>query len=61
VAAGALLAAVFALLVLVRLVAVAELGVVWSLGLLLDALLARALLWPALCRDLGRLAWWPRR
>jgi RND superfamily putative drug exporter len=41
------------------LVFLAELAFVVGFGVLLDALVVRTLLVPALTVDLGRIVWWP--
>ena len=59
--AGVLLASVFAVLGVLPLVALAQIGLVVCIGVLLDALLVRTLLVPALAHLLGEAFWWPRR
>ena len=59
--AGILLAAVFAVLGVLPLVVLAQLGVVICVGVLLDTLLVRTVLVPALAVMLGDRFWWPRR
>jgi RND superfamily putative drug exporter len=59
--AGILLAAVFAVLGVLPLVVLAQLGVAICLGVLLDTLLVRTVLVPALALRLGDAFWWPRR
>ena len=59
--AGILLAAVFAVLGVLPLVVLAQLGVVVCLGVLLDTLVVRTTLVPALALILGERFWWPRR
>ncbi len=59
--AGVLLAAVFAVLGVLPLVVLAQLGVVICIGVLLDTLLVRTVLVPALGVLLGPRFWWPRR
>ena len=59
--AGILLAAVFAVLGVLPLVVLAQLGTIICLGVLLDTLLVRTLLVPALGMLLGDRFWWPRR
>ncbi|MDT0202366.1 MMPL family transporter [Nocardioides sp. AE5] len=58
--AGVLLAAVFAVLGVLPLVVLAQLGVVICIGVLLDTLLVRTVLVPALALVLGDRFWWPR-
>jgi RND superfamily putative drug exporter len=57
--AGVVLAATFAALAVLPLVFLAELAFAVSFGVLLDALVVRTLLVPALTLDLGRVLWWP--
>jgi RND superfamily putative drug exporter len=59
--AGVLLAAVFAVLGVLPLVVLAQLGVVICIGVLLDTLLVRTVVVPALGVVLGDRFWWPRR
>ena len=59
--AGVLLAAVFAVLGVLPLVVLAQLGVVICVGVLLDTLLVRTVVVPALGVLLGDRFWWPRR
>ena len=59
--AGVLLAAVFLVLGVLPLVVLAQLGTVICIGVLLDTLLVRTLLVPALALLLGERFWWPRR
>jgi RND superfamily putative drug exporter len=59
--AGILLAAVFAVLGVLPLVVLAQLGVVICVGVLLDTLLVRTVLVPAIAVRLGDGFWWPRR
>ncbi len=59
--AGILLAAVFAVLGVLPLVVLAQLGVVICVGVLLDTLVVRTVLVPALALILGDGFWWPRR
>src|SRR6185436_20538511 len=59
--AGILLAAVFAVLGVLPLVVLAQLGVVICVGVLLDTLLVRTVVVPALGVWLGDGFWWPRR
>ncbi len=57
--AGIVLAATFAVLGILPLVALAQVGFLVSFGVLLDALLVRSILVPAITFDLGRRLWWP--
>lgn len=59
--AGILLASVFAVLGVLPLVVLAQLGLVIFIGVLLDTLVVRTVLVPALVRLLGDTFWWPRR
>lgn len=59
--AGILLAAVFAVLGVLPLVTLAQIGVIVGLGVLLDTLLVRTILVPALAVWLGDRFWWPSR
>ncbi|MFV2021867.1 MMPL family transporter [Micromonospora sp. LOL_023] len=57
--AGILLAAVFAVLGVLPLVTLTEIGIIVGFGVLLDTLLVRTLLVPAIAMVLGRRFWWP--
>ena len=59
--AGILLAAVFAVLGVLPLVVLAQLGTIICIGVLLDTLVVRTVLVPALAFALGDRFWWPRR
>lgn len=59
--AGILLAAVFAALGVLPLVALAQIGVVIFLGVLLDTLIVRSALLPAVMMRLGTHFWWPAK
>jgi len=59
--AGVLLAAVFAVLGVLPLVQLAQIGVIVGFGVLLDTLVVRSLLVPALVTLLGERFWWPSR
>lgn len=59
--AGVLLAAVFAALGVLPLVVLAQLGITVFVGVLLDTLIVRTLLVPALVELLGEKFWWPAR
>jgi putative drug exporter of the RND superfamily len=58
--AGILLAAVFTVLGLLPAVGLAQIGVVICIGVLLDTLLIRTVLVPAIALLLGDRFWWPR-
>jgi RND superfamily putative drug exporter len=57
--AGIVLAGTFAALASLPLIGFTELGVVIALGVLLDTLLVRTVLVPALVLELDRRIWWP--
>jgi RND superfamily putative drug exporter len=57
--AGILLAAVFAVLGVLPLIALAQIGLIVCVGVLLDTLLVRTVLVPALAFVLGARFWWP--
>jgi RND superfamily putative drug exporter len=59
--AGIVLAATFSALAVLPLVVLVELGVAVALGVLLDTVIVRTLLVPALATDVGRRLWWPGR
>ncbi|MWJ35771.1 MMPL family transporter [Clavibacter michiganensis] len=59
--AGILLAAVFAVLGVLPVVALTQIGVIVCIGVLLDTLVVRTLLVPALVFLLGDRFWWPSR
>lgn len=59
--AGILLAAVFAVLGVLPLVALAQIGLIVCIGVLLDTLLVRTVLVPALAFLTGRRFWWPAK
>ena len=58
---GQMLAAVFAVLGVLPLVVLAQLGVIVCIGVLLDTLVVRTMLVPSLALVLGEKFWWPRR
>ncbi|WP_304523613.1 MMPL family transporter [Actinocorallia sp. API 0066] len=57
--AGIVLAATFAVFAVLPMVTMMQLGVIVSLGVLLETLLIRTILVPALALDLGPRFWWP--
>jgi RND superfamily putative drug exporter len=57
--AGILLAAVFAVLGVLPIITLTQIGVIVGLGVLLDTLLVRTVLVPALAMLLGDRFWWP--
>ena len=59
--AGVLLAAVFAVLGVLPLVVLAQIGVIICVGVLLDTLVVRTVLVPAIALLLGDRFWWPRQ
>lgn len=59
--AGIVLAATFGALLVLPLVPSVQTGVIVAVGILLDTLLVRSLLIPALTLDLGVRTWWPGR
>ncbi|GIF05603.1 MMPL family transporter [Actinoplanes siamensis] len=59
--AGILLAAVFAVLGVLPVITLTQIGVIVMIGVLLDTLLVRTVLVPALASILGDRFWWPGR
>ncbi|MGK5674398.1 MMPL family transporter [Micromonospora sp. URMC 106] len=59
--AGVVLAATFSALAVLPLVVLVELGVAVAVGVLLDTVVVRSLLVPALSYDIGPKIWWPGR
>ncbi|GAB1691811.1 MMPL family transporter [Krasilnikovia sp. M28-CT-15] len=59
--AGVLLAAVFAVLGVLPLIVLTQIGIIVCIGVLLDTLLVRTVLVPALAFLLGDRFWWPHR
>jgi len=59
--AGLVLAATFAVLATLPLVMLVEVGFLVAFGVLLDTLLVRSILVPALTMLIGRRIWWPSR
>ena len=59
--AGVVLAATFAALGVIPIMFLVQLAFIVSFGVLLDTVLVRSLLVPALAYDLGRKVWWPGR
>lgn len=57
--AGIVLAATFSALAVIPLLFLAQLAFIVAFGVLLDALLVRSLVVPALTIDIGRKIWWP--
>ncbi|MCQ4211231.1 MMPL family transporter [Streptomyces longispororuber] len=59
--AGVVLAATFAALGVIPLAFLVQIAFIVAFGVLLDTLVVRSLLVPALVYDMGRVAWWPGR
>lgn len=59
--AGVVLAATFAALGVIPILFLAQIAFIVAFGVLLDTIVVRSLLVPALAHDLGRRAWWPSR
>lgn len=59
--AGVVLAATFAALGVIPLAFLLQIAFIVAFGVLLDTLVVRSLLVPALARDIGPRAWWPGR
>lgn len=59
--AGVVLAATFAALGVIPIMFLVQLAFIVAFGVLLDTVLVRSLLVPALSYDLGRRIWWPSR
>lgn len=59
--AGLVLAATFAALSVIPILFLAQLAFIVAFGVLLDTLVVRSLLVPALAYDLGRVIWWPSK
>ncbi|GAA2800391.1 MMPL family transporter [Crossiella cryophila] len=59
--AGVVLAATFAALAVLPILFLAQIAFLVAFGVLLDTLVVRSLLVPALAVDLGRAIWWPSR
>lgn len=59
--AGVVLAATFAALGVIPLAFLVQIAFIVAFGVLLDTLVVRSLLVPALVRDIGAKAWWPGR
>ncbi|MET0233758.1 MAG: MMPL family transporter [Kibdelosporangium sp.] len=57
--AGVVLAATFAALAVIPILFLAEIAFIVAFGVLMDTLLVRSLLVPALTVDVGRHIWWP--
>ena len=59
--AGVVLAATFSALAVLPLVFLAEIGFAVAFGVLLDTLIVRSLLVPALVHHMGKKVWWPSK
>ncbi|MGB3911373.1 MAG: MMPL family transporter [Pseudolysinimonas sp.] len=59
--AGIVLAATFAALGVIPILFLAQIAFIVAFGVLLDTLVVRSLLVPAVIYDLGRFSWWPSR
>jgi RND superfamily putative drug exporter len=59
--AGVVLAATFSVLAVLPLVFLVEIGVTVAIGVLLDTIVVRSLLVPAMTYDIGPAVWWPSR
>ena len=59
--AGILLAAVFTVLGVLPLIALAQVGTIVGIGVLLDTLLVRTVIVPAIAFTAGKKFWWPRK
>lgn len=59
--AGIVLAATFSALVVLPLLFLLQVAFIVAFGVLLDTLVVRSLLVPAIAHDLGRHTWWPSR
>ncbi|MDQ2838805.1 MAG: MMPL family transporter [Actinomycetota bacterium] len=57
--AGVVLAATFAVLGILPIVFLAEIGFAVAFGVLLDTIVVRSILVPALATEIGRKIWWP--
>ncbi|GIJ69601.1 MMPL family transporter [Virgisporangium ochraceum] len=60
-AAGVLLAAVFTVLGVLPVIVLTQLGIVVGIGVLLDTLVVRTLVVPAIALTLGERFWWPAK
>lgn len=59
--AGVVLAATFSALAVLPILFLAQIAFLVAFGVLLDTLVVRSLLVPALTIDIGRSVWWPSR
>jgi RND superfamily putative drug exporter len=59
--AGIILAATFAVLAMLPITILVELGVVVAFGVLVDTFIVRSMLVPAIITVVGDRSWWPSR
>ncbi|MBL7497070.1 MMPL family transporter [Frankia sp. CNm7] len=59
--AGIVLAATFAVLAVLPLVSLAQVGFTVAFGVLLDTIIVRSILVPALSHEIGKKIWWPSK
>lgn len=59
--AGVVLAATFAVLSVIPILFLVQLSFIVAFGVLLDTIIVRSLLVPALCYDIGPKIWWPSK
>jgi RND superfamily putative drug exporter len=59
--AGIVLAATFAALAVIPILFLAQLAFIVAFGVLLDTIIVRSLLVPALGHDIGAKIWWPSK
>jgi RND superfamily putative drug exporter len=59
--AGIVLAATFVVLGVLPIVFLAEIGFAVAFGVLMDTILVRSILVPALSHDIGKKIWWPSK
>jgi RND superfamily putative drug exporter len=59
--AGVVLAATFAALSVIPIVFLAQIAFIVAFGVLLDTIIVRSLLVPAITLEVGRLMWWPSK
>jgi RND superfamily putative drug exporter len=59
--AGVVLAATFAALSVIPVLFLAQIAFIVAFGVLLDTIIVRSLLVPALTIDIGRRIWWPAK
>jgi RND superfamily putative drug exporter len=59
--AGVVLAATFAALAVIPILFLLQLAFIVAFGVLLDTIIVRSLLVPALIKDIGSVVWWPSK